>query len=58
MHPGSGLPIIIESARITTNGILRKEGMSELSVKPLPKVEAFHTKLLKGHGNEIDMLPT
>ena len=55
-HPGSGLPIIVESARITTNGILRKEGMTEFAVKPLPKVEIFNTKHPKGHGNGVDVL--
>ena len=55
-HPGSGLPIIVESARITANGILRKEGMTEFSVKPLPKVELFNTKHPKGHGNGVDVL--
>ncbi len=53
-HPGSGLPIILESARITANGILRKEKMTEFAVKPLPKVELFDPKMPKGHGNGID----
>lgn len=53
-HPGSGLPIILESARITANGILRKEKMTEFAVKPLPKVELFDPKMPKEHGNGID----
>lgn len=36
-HPGSGLPIIIESARITSNGILEKHQQEKIPVKPLPK---------------------
>ncbi|POZ57413.1 All-trans-zeta-carotene desaturase [Lysinibacillus sphaericus] len=55
-HPGSGLPIILESARITANGILRKEKMTEFAVKPLPKVELFDPKMPKGHGNGIDVV--
>ena len=38
-HPGSGLPIILESARITVNGILQQDGLKMHAVKPLPKVE-------------------
>ncbi|WP_332645809.1 phytoene desaturase family protein [Lysinibacillus sp. 54212] len=53
-HPGSGLPIILESARITSNGILRKEGIEELPVKPLPKVDGFQPKNKNRHGNQID----
>ena len=38
-HPGSGLPIILESARITANSILAQDNKELLPVKPLPKVE-------------------
>ena len=38
-HPGSGLPIILESARITANGILKQDGEKLYSIKPLPHVE-------------------
>ncbi|WP_312128724.1 phytoene desaturase family protein [Lysinibacillus capsici] len=44
-HPGSGLPIILESARITSNGILQKHGLAQLAVKPLPKIDLFNTEL-------------
>lgn len=37
-HPGSGLPIILESARITANGILQQDGLPMHAVKPLPPV--------------------
>lgn len=37
-HPGSGLPIILESARITVNGILQQDGKPLHQVKPLPEV--------------------
>lgn len=40
-HPGSGLPIILESARITANGILQQDKQTMLPVKPLPKVELY-----------------
>ncbi|WP_433742318.1 phytoene desaturase family protein [Falsibacillus pallidus] len=40
-HPGSGLPTILESARITANGILEEEGMGRIPVMPLPKVEGL-----------------
>ncbi len=36
-HPGSGLPIIVESARITSNGILQKYGQERIPAKPLPR---------------------
>ena len=38
-HPGSGLPIILESARITANGILKQDGEKIYNIKPLPHVE-------------------
>ena len=37
-HPGSGLPIILESARITVNSILAQDKKAMLPIKPLPKV--------------------
>ena len=37
-HPGSGLPIILESARITVNGILLQDKLPLHDVKPLPDV--------------------
>lgn len=40
-HPGSGLPIILESARITANGILDHHNKTLYPVKPLPKVESY-----------------
>lgn len=40
-HPGSGLPTILESARITTNGILEQHGRETLKVSPLPALEGF-----------------
>ncbi|MEK4129161.1 phytoene desaturase family protein [Solibacillus sp. FSL W8-0474] len=40
-HPGSGLPIILESARITANGILKEHKQPLHPVKPLPKVEHY-----------------
>lgn len=49
-HPGSGLPIILESARITANSILSDYKQPLLPVKPLPKVE-FYTPAQKG-GNK------
>lgn len=38
-HPGSGLPIILESARITANGILQQDKQTLHAVKPLPDVD-------------------
>lgn len=49
-HPGSGLPIILESARITANSILDDYNEPLLPVKPLPKVELY-TSVEKG-GNK------
>lgn len=40
-HPGSGLPTILESARITANGILKEDGKSGIPIGPLPKVEGY-----------------
>lgn len=40
-HPGSGLPIILESARITANSILDQDKHKLYPVKPLPKVEHY-----------------
>lgn len=40
-HPGSGLPTILESARISTNGILEQHGRKTLPVSPLPALEGF-----------------
>ncbi|PAQ14683.1 phytoene desaturase [Bacillaceae bacterium SAOS 7] len=37
-HPGSGLPTILESARIVVNGILEQEGKQSIPVSPLPAV--------------------
>ena len=36
-HPGSGLPIIIESARISANLILERDNKALYPVKPLPE---------------------
>lgn len=36
-HPGSGLPIIIESARITANLMLERDGQKTFPIKPLPQ---------------------
>lgn len=41
-HPGSSLPTILESARITANGILKEDGKSGIPIGPLPKVEDMH----------------
>lgn len=43
-HPGSGLPIILESARITANGILAQDKLPLHPVKPLPKIENYSRK--------------
>ncbi|ANU22137.1 phytoene desaturase family protein [Planococcus donghaensis] len=40
-HPGSGLPTILESARITTNGILEQHGKKGIPILPLPAMEGF-----------------
>lgn len=40
-HPGSGLPTILESARITANGILQQHGKKGIPILPLPKMEGF-----------------
>ena len=40
-HPGSGLPIILESARITANGILQQDNLPLHPVKPLPKIKPY-----------------
>lgn len=40
-HPGSGLPTILESARITTNGILEQHGKSGIPILPLPASGGF-----------------
>lgn len=40
-HPGSGLPIILESARITANGVLAQDKKELHPVKPLPSIEAY-----------------
>lgn len=40
-HPGSGLPIILESARITANLLLKRDKQQPYSVKPLPPYEPF-----------------
>ncbi|MBD8014695.1 phytoene desaturase family protein [Microbacterium sp. APC 3898] len=40
-HPGSGLPTILESARITANGILEQHGKKGIPVLPLPALEGF-----------------
>lgn len=55
-HPGSGLPIILESARITANGILKKEGVQQFAIKPLPKVDIFNNKINRTHDTEVDIL--
>ncbi|GEK33371.1 phytoene desaturase family protein [Kurthia sibirica] len=36
-HPGSGLPIILESSRITANLILERDGIKTYPIQPLPK---------------------
>lgn len=41
-HPGSGLPIIIESARITANSILEEHGRELYTIKPLPDALPEH----------------
>jgi phytoene desaturase len=38
-HPGSGLPTILESARITTNGIFEQHGKAPIPIRPLPAWE-------------------
>ncbi|MGO1058681.1 phytoene desaturase family protein [Planococcus sp. FY231025] len=38
-HPGSGLPTILESARITTNGIFEQHGKAPIPIMPLPAWE-------------------
>ena len=40
-HPGSGLPTILESARITANGILEQHGKKGIPILPLPALEGF-----------------
>ncbi|RNF39582.1 phytoene desaturase family protein [Planococcus salinus] len=35
-HPGSGLPTILESARITANGILKQDQKDNIPIAPLP----------------------
>ncbi|MCA1054978.1 phytoene desaturase [Rossellomorea aquimaris] len=40
-HPGSGLPTILESARITVNGILEADGKGTIPTSPLPAVEGL-----------------
>ncbi|TWT06648.1 phytoene desaturase [Planococcus sp. CPCC 101016] len=40
-HPGSGLPTILESARITANGILKQHGKEGIPILPLPALEGF-----------------
>ena len=40
-HPGSGLPTILESARITANGIFEQYGKSPVPTSPLPALEGF-----------------
>lgn len=40
-HPGSGLPTILESARITANGILEQDLQESIPVSPLPVVEGL-----------------
>ena len=56
-HPGSGLPIILESARITANGILKQDHLPLLPVKPLPKIEHYRpsTQLYKHQPAAIKM---
>ncbi|MCP2034010.1 phytoene desaturase [Planomicrobium sp. HSC-17F08] len=38
-HPGSGLPTILESARITANGIFEQHGKKAVPISPLPAWE-------------------
>ncbi|MED4015089.1 phytoene desaturase family protein [Sutcliffiella cohnii] len=38
-HPGSGLPTILESARITSNGILSRDKAQTVPISPLPTLE-------------------
>ena len=40
-HAGSGLPTILESARITANGILEQHGKKGIPILPLPALEGF-----------------
>lgn len=40
-HPGSGLPIILESARITTNLLLKRDRKIPYDVQPLPPYELY-----------------
>ncbi|MBB5181869.1 phytoene desaturase [Planomicrobium koreense] len=40
-HPGSGLPTILESARITANGIFEQYGKAPVPTSPLPVLEGF-----------------
>lgn len=40
-HPGSGLPTILESARITANGIFEQYGKAAVPISPLPAWEGF-----------------
>lgn len=52
-HPGSGLPIIIESARISTNLILKRDKQTPYDVKPLPSYEPFTENALSGKEDQI-----
>lgn len=54
-HPGSGLPIILESARITANSILSDYNQPLLPVKPLPKVELYAPVQKGGNKAAIQM---
>ncbi|QBP39677.1 phytoene desaturase family protein [Paenisporosarcina antarctica] len=38
-HPGSGLPTIFESARITVNGILEQNNHDTVPIRPLPRLQ-------------------
>lgn len=47
-HPGSGLPIILESARITTNLLLKRDRKTPYDVQPLPPFELYRSKEASG----------
>lgn len=55
-HPGSGLPIILESARITSNGILAQDNQLLHAIKPLPQPSSKHSKQDQQHLKDIDIL--
>lgn len=50
-HPGSGLPIIIESARITANSLLAEHNEPLYPIKPLPEVNLPDVPTSRGSDN-------